>query len=253
MTTYKVKFTNQSKAPIYVNDTGYNTQTPITMFGRNTTNYGSTLWTNLLQYMEHYSNSTPPVHAVEGQLWYDSSSTKLKINTGKITDQPVWEDIIQQTTVDLSKILKRTGGTLTYDLTLTDPITEDTQFATKAYVDANTGIKFTSKNSTYQYNIMDFNGFVTLNGVVAKNQLTGNKTTINLPVTMKNTKYSVIVTVNSKLPDYSGSNDSNPHGHHYSVSGKTVDSFIIHDLDGSLPATGELQFCLVGLLSSSTL
>jgi hypothetical protein len=252
MTIYKVKFINQSKASIYVNDTGFNTQTPITMFGRNTINYGSTLWTNLLQYMEHYANNTPPLHAVEGQLWYDTSSTKLKINTGKITDQPVWDDIIPRVDVDLTKILKRTGGTISYDLSLTAPITEDTQFATKAYVDANTGIKFTSKNSTYQYNIMDFNGFVTLNGVIAKNQLTGNKTTVDLPVTMKNTKYSVIITVNSKLTNYINNNDS-PHGHHYSVSNKTTDSFIIHDLDGSLPATGELQFCLVGLLSSSTL
>jgi hypothetical protein len=252
MTIYNVKFTNRSKPSIYVNDDGYNTQTPITMFGRNTLNYGTVLWTNLLQYMEHYANSTPPNHAVEGQLWYDTSSTSLKINTGKITDQPVWENIIPRTTVDLSKILKRTGGTLPYDLLLTDPITEDTQFATKAYVDANTGIKFTSKNSTYQYNIMDFSGFITLNGVVAKNQLTNDKVTIDLPVVMKNTNYSVIITVNSKNSTYT-SVDDYPRGHHYTVSNKTTDSFIIRDLDGGLPIAGELQFCLVGLILSSPL
>lgn len=250
MTIYKVKFTNQSKAPIYVNDTGFNTQTPITMFGRNTTNYGSTLWTNLLQYMEHYANSTPPNHAVEGQLWYDTSSMTLKINTSKITDQPTWVPIIQQTVVDLSKILKRTGGTVTNDLRLTDPIKDDNQFVTKEYVDANAAVKLTSGSDTYQFNIVNFCGFVTLNGVIAKNQLTNGAKTIDLPFTMKDTSYSVAITVGSKLANYTSEDDS-PRGHHYVVQNKKIDSFVIHDLEGNLPSNGELNFCLIGTLQTS--
>lgn len=251
--TYTIEFTNKSKAPIYVKDTGYNTQTSMTMFGASTTDYGSTLWTNLLQYMEHYANSSPPGHAIEGQIWYDTSTSELKINKGKIVESPNWQPIAPKPIVNTSNLLLRTGGTLTYDLQLTDAIVSDNQFATKEYADAHANVTFTSKNSKYQYNLMNFNGFITLNGIISYSDISSRKFTVDLPVEMKNTMYSVVLTVGAKSSTYTR-DLSEPHGHHYYVTNKTTLAFDvkIHDKD-VLPSDGELYFCLVGLTSSTTL
>lgn len=252
--TYKIEFTNKSKAPIYVKDTGYNNQTSMTMFGASTLDYGSTLWTNLLQYMEHYANETPPVHAVEGQIWYDTSTSELKINKSKIAESPNWLPIAPKPIVNTSKLLLRTGGTLTYDLQLTGDIVSDNQFATKEYADAHANVTFTSKNSKYQYNLINFNGFITLNGTIQYSEISSGNFVVDLPFEMKDTNYSVVLTVGSKLSTYTNDVEK-PYGHHHSVNNKTKHSFTAHiaSNDGGLPSSGEIYFCLVGLTSSTTL
>lgn len=255
--TYKIEFTNKSKAPIYVKDSGYNNQTSITMFGATTTDYGSVLWTNLLQYMEHYANATPPDHAVEGQIWYDSATSTLKINKSKIAENPNWLPIAPKPVVNTANLLLRTGGTLTYDLQLTDDIVADDQIATKEYADAHANVTFDSKNDKYQYNLMNFNGFITLNGTIQYQDFasgkSGNTFEIDIPFEMKDTHYSVVATVGSKLVNYTNSNE-NPIGHHYYIVNKTTQSFSIQIQNPlSLPSDGVLYFCLVGLTNSTTL
>jgi hypothetical protein len=255
--TYKIEFTNKSKAPIFVKDTGYNNQTSMTMFGVATTDYGSTLWTNLLQYMEHYANTTPPDHSIEGQIWYDTATSTLKINKSKIVESPNWVPIAPKPVANTANLLLRTGGTLTYDLQLTDDITLDNQFATKEYADANANVTFESKNGKYQYNLMNFNGFITLNGTVQYQEFIsgagGNSVEITIPFEMKDSNYSVIVSVGSKSVTYTLANE-NPFGHHYYIVDKTPQSFSIHlQKPVDLPSDGEIYFCLVGLTSSTTL
>jgi hypothetical protein len=247
--TYKVEFTNRSKPPLYVNDGEFNTQTPITMFGQYTENYGTALWTNLLQYLEHYANDTEPVNAVEGQLWFDTKNNMMKINTGRIVSKPVWEVIKNKPVQDISKLLLRSGGTCTADLQLTGDIVDDNQAVTKKYVESIRDILFESASDKYQYNIMSYNGFMTLNGIINQSEFTNGKFTVMLPKYMANTDYTVMLTVGSTLASYTH-DLKDPFGHHYYVTDKTVSSFVIN-VDDAFPSDGELQLCVTGFIKSA--
>lgn len=243
--TYKVEFTNRSKPPIFVKDNEYNYQTSITMFGQNTTDYGQVLWSNILQYLEHWNSVSPPIHATEGQIWFDAGSNSLKINTSKYYDQPEWTTIAIKPEFNPNALLQRTGGTLTYDLTLTGPIINPDQFATKKYVDDNKNVLFESANSRYQHNIMIFNGFMTLNGVIQQNEFVDNVFHVELPKPMKDVNYTAMLTVGSKKTITAADNNGDPMGHHYYITNKTTTGFDVN-IDAFLPTDGEIQLTVVG-------
>lgn len=242
--SYKVEFTNKSKPPLYIKDGEFNKQTPITMFGYNATNYGTALWTNLLQYLEHYANPTPPVNAIEGQLWFDKKDHVLKINTGRIIGSAEWVPIKHKPIQDTSKLLLRTGGTCAYDIQLTGEIKTDDQAVTKQYVDDRNPVRFDSASDKYQYNIMIFNGFMTLNGVIPASEFTDGKATIQLPKYMNNANYSVLLTVGTQSSTYTY-DVKDPYGHHLYVTDKTTSSFAVN-VDTALPSDGEIQLCVIG-------
>lgn len=88
--SYLVRFTdNINNTPLVVNDGVSNTQTSLTLPGRNERGYGVSIAENLLHLLENFARNTPPGtltgegQPVKGQLWYDTS---LGVNELKIYD-----------------------------------------------------------------------------------------------------------------------------------------------------------------------
>src|SRR5210317_265481 len=79
---YSVNFTDSiNKNPIVIDYNSRNTvDTSLTFIGRNEASYGQAIAENFLHVLENFSNNTPPNNPIEGQLWYDSGTNRLKIN-----------------------------------------------------------------------------------------------------------------------------------------------------------------------------
>jgi hypothetical protein len=84
---YTINFTDvTNKGSVTVEDNDINTQTSLSLVGRNTTSYGVEFNQNFLKILENFANTTSPSSPVEGQLWYDSTSgnEQLKVYDGTI-------------------------------------------------------------------------------------------------------------------------------------------------------------------------
>ncbi len=82
---YTINFTDvTNKGSVTVEDNDINTQTSLSLVGRNTTSYGVEFNQNFLKLLENFANTTAPANPVEGQLWYDSTSgsEQLKVYDG---------------------------------------------------------------------------------------------------------------------------------------------------------------------------
>ena len=79
---YSVNFTNSiNKNPIVIDDNSRNTvDTSLTFIGRNEASYGQAIAENFLHVLENFANVTPPNNPIEGQVWFDSATNRLKIN-----------------------------------------------------------------------------------------------------------------------------------------------------------------------------
>jgi len=58
------------------------TFTSLALPGRNTSNYGLSLNQNLVNLLQNFASINAPAHAVQGQLWYETSTQELKIYSG---------------------------------------------------------------------------------------------------------------------------------------------------------------------------
>ena len=82
---YTINFTDSvNKGNIVVEDQTLNTDTSLTLVGRNKTGFGESVNTNFLHLLENFANTTAPSNPVEGQLWYDTTTNidQLKIYDG---------------------------------------------------------------------------------------------------------------------------------------------------------------------------
>ena len=82
---YEVPFTDETnKGSITVEDNALNTETSVTLIGRNLQDYGQALNKNFLQMLENFADVNSPLNPVEGQLWYDitDGAEQLKIYDG---------------------------------------------------------------------------------------------------------------------------------------------------------------------------
>ena len=79
---YTVNFSNSvQKTPIVVDDNSRNTSdTSLTLIGRNEPSYGQAIAENFVRVLENFANDTPPNNPIEGQLWFDSGTNRLRIN-----------------------------------------------------------------------------------------------------------------------------------------------------------------------------
>jgi hypothetical protein len=59
-----------------------NTQSSMTLVGKNYAGYGQFLDTNFIHLLENASNTTPPGAPLTGQLWWDSGNGLLKVYNG---------------------------------------------------------------------------------------------------------------------------------------------------------------------------
>jgi len=82
---YEINFTDSvNKGSITVEDQTANTETSLTLPGRNLTDYGTKILENFLHLLENFANTSSPENPVEGQLWYDNTSgiDQLKLYDG---------------------------------------------------------------------------------------------------------------------------------------------------------------------------
>ncbi len=54
----------------------------ITLIGKNYSGFGEYLNENLVKLLENFANSTRPLYAIRGQIWFDTSELRLKVYTG---------------------------------------------------------------------------------------------------------------------------------------------------------------------------
>ena len=55
------------------------TASSLILFGKNFANYGSALNENMVHIMEHFASNTPPANPIQGQFWYDTTSSQVKV------------------------------------------------------------------------------------------------------------------------------------------------------------------------------
>jgi hypothetical protein len=237
-----IEFTDNTKAPVYLKDDEYNYQTSIPMCGRDVLNYGATIWTNLVNIMEHFANDVPPINATEGQLWYDTKNDKVMLNIGQNIGNEKWIPLIPAPIIP-EHLLLRTGGHLNQDLRISGDIHDDSQIVHKKYVDENYNAIFNGMDDGYQYNIMEDTGLITLNGVIFKKDINGGAYIVKLPKVMKDLNYTVVISSTTVNKSYIPT--SSPSGHGYSVKDKMLNNFTIM-VDEGLPIGSELNFIMIG-------
>lgn len=76
---YTIDYSDSAKTPIVVNDGTVDTTTSLALIGKNTSRFGEFLNENLVHILENFASGTGPVNPTEGQLWYDTSESYLKI------------------------------------------------------------------------------------------------------------------------------------------------------------------------------
>ena len=76
---YTVDYSTSSKTAITVNDGTVDTSTSVNLIGKNYTNFGELLNENLLHLLENFANTNAPTNPTEGQLWYDTTNSLLKL------------------------------------------------------------------------------------------------------------------------------------------------------------------------------
>jgi len=81
---YTVNKSNSSSSPnsYTVQDGVVNTQTDLSFIGKGYAGYGESIAENFLQLLENFSNSTAPTKPIQGQLWWDSTNSKLQVYNG---------------------------------------------------------------------------------------------------------------------------------------------------------------------------
>ncbi len=88
-----------------------NTESSMTLIGKNYAGYGDFLDTNYIHLLENSSNSTPPSAPLTGQLWWDSAGSLLKVYNG------VAFKTISSTTAQSTAPTGNVTGDLWYDTT----------------------------------------------------------------------------------------------------------------------------------------
>lgn len=79
-----------------------NYSTSLDLVGSGYINYGKDIAQNFVKVLENFAGPNPPVNAIKGQIWYDTSNparSVLRVNNGKVTSNrwPAASGIYQQT------------------------------------------------------------------------------------------------------------------------------------------------------------
>ena len=81
---YTVNKSNNAASPnqYTVQDGVVNAQTDLSFIGKGYAGYGESIAENFLHLLENFSNTSAPTKPIQGQLWWDSSNSKLKVFNG---------------------------------------------------------------------------------------------------------------------------------------------------------------------------
>lgn len=103
--SYVIKF-NSGKQNIVIPENSVNeVDTPLTLFGRNSENWAKYINENFVHILENFNNEYYPGYSsqlLDGQLWFDNTTNKLKICTDKNTRN--WDILCNANSPDLTHI-----------------------------------------------------------------------------------------------------------------------------------------------------
>lgn len=91
--SYKLNKTDGSLLVELVDGRLDTTSADINLIGKNYQGFGESINENFIKLLENFSNSSAPSKPLKGQLWFDSSTGRLKIYTGatfKSTDSTIF-------------------------------------------------------------------------------------------------------------------------------------------------------------------
>lgn len=80
--SYIIKKTNGETLIALEDGTLDTTSSSITLIGKNYPGYGTIINDNMIKMLENFANLSKPANPLIGQLWYDTSSSKLKFYSG---------------------------------------------------------------------------------------------------------------------------------------------------------------------------
>ena len=80
--SYKVNKTNGDLLVDLLDGTIDEDTTNLTLIGRNYTGFGELLNENFIKLLENFANVDAPESAIAGQVWYDTTTQKLKVYNG---------------------------------------------------------------------------------------------------------------------------------------------------------------------------
>ena len=83
---YTVNKSNSSASPnqYIVQDGVVNTQTDLSFIGKGYAGYGELIAENFLHLLENFAGTSEPTKPIQGQLYYDSATNRLKVYTGNL-------------------------------------------------------------------------------------------------------------------------------------------------------------------------
>ena len=81
--SYQINKTNGSLLVDLADGQIDNSTTDITLIGRNYKGFGEFINENFISVLENFANTLPPANPITGQLWWDTSTNRLKIYTGE--------------------------------------------------------------------------------------------------------------------------------------------------------------------------
>jgi hypothetical protein len=210
-----------------VEDASLDLTTDLIFLGRNYAGYGEVQNENFLKLLENFSNTTPPLKPIEGQLWFDSYNKKIN----------VYDNLYWKTVANLEVGVENSSPTVTKD-----PTTGDLWFNT----------------SSEQLTIFNGTEYIVVGppvGSDTKAQWKGdfeyNETSLNLPVynikAVIGSGNEVVAIVSNEtytMPDYSLSDTSPDYPVRTEDFTKIVKGIT---LSGADPITGSTRKEITGL------
>lgn len=105
--SYNVNYSDTNKTPITVQDNTLNTETGVSLVGKNYAGYGPALSANFVHLLENFASSTAPSTPIQGQLWYDTTSTTSVHPELKVWNGTAWtttSNIVQSAAAPSSQL-----------------------------------------------------------------------------------------------------------------------------------------------------
>jgi hypothetical protein len=175
---------------LILNSGTVNEDTSLSLFVFNNTEVGKLFFTDLTHMVENFSGPYSPYKPTKGQIWYDNKNKLLKLYNGTIWKEfnPAIPNVTQYVSSGdtMAGILKLPELTSTNNYKLA---------ATRSYVDSKKYNFSAELNRSISYIKYD-NNYTIMHGLIRPDAgaLTA---TVSFPITMDNTNYSILLSLNS--------------------------------------------------------